>query len=100
MNLRTVEVNLGGLTLRVPAYESVEKTQDIVNELNERLKLLESSSTKINTQAFALLAAYEYAKATRELRDELSLKELEVVEWVGNIIKRINDLTRTIEEAT
>ncbi|MDZ4861758.1 MAG: cell division protein ZapA [Candidatus Hydrogenedentes bacterium] len=100
MSISTVEVSLGGLTLRVPAYESTEKTQDIADEINSRLKLLETSSSKINTQAFALLAAYEYAKATRELRDEMASVQKRLAERVGGVTMRIDDLTRIIEEST
>ncbi len=100
MSTNMTEVQLGGLTLRVPEYQSVSETQSIVNEINQRLKALEASSTRVNTQAFALLTAYEYAKELLELRDELAERQGEVVRRVAEVSTRVNELTRGIEEAT
>ena len=56
-----LNVTIGRTALAVPVYRDVETTRRIVTDLNERLKAIEDASTRIDTVAFALKAAYELA---------------------------------------
>ena len=81
MSSPTVDVQIGGLTVRVPMYASIEDTRAIVEAVNSRLGQLEAKSGKVNTQAFALQAAYEFAIESVQLRDEVAKTEADIVGW-------------------
>jgi uncharacterized membrane protein len=52
----------------VPVYRDAETTQAIVAALNDRLAAIEDTSTRIDTVAFALQAAFELAVEAEEER--------------------------------
>ncbi len=95
----TCEVSLGGLTVRVPTFKSVEDTRQIVESINARLKDLESTSTRVNTQAFALMAAYEFAKALHELQDEMAVRDAAVATRVVDLADKLTEFASIIERA-
>ena len=67
-----LEVELGRLRLRVPVYEDKTKTLALVKKINKRFKQIEDTSGRIDTQSFALLAAYSFAVDAEELREDSS----------------------------
>ncbi|NUM53042.1 MAG: cell division protein ZapA [Candidatus Hydrogenedentes bacterium] len=100
MTRPTVEVRIAGLTLRVAPCGTHEQTAAIVEAVNARLKQFEAASTKVNTQAFALQAAYEFAKELAELQDRIAAEEQTVRDAVNGLVQRIEAIRREIEDST
>jgi len=71
---RTVEVVLGRARVSVPLYRDAETTREIAARVNERLEEIEEATGRVDTQAFALIAAYMFAadedRMTRERGEE------------------------------
>ena len=99
MSRTPVDVKLGGLSLRVAPFGSPERTQDIVAAVNARLKELEAASPKVNTQAFALQAAYEFACQLAEWQDRLEDEEAQIVGAIAGVAAQVNALRGHIEDA-
>lgn len=91
-------VQIAGLNLRVPKFRSEEATNALVERVNAKLKDLESHSTKVNTQAFALQAAYEFAVEVAELKEAYAVTETRFVESIKEIEERVFALRNQIEE--
>ncbi|MCC6487668.1 MAG: cell division protein ZapA [Candidatus Hydrogenedentes bacterium] len=56
-----IQVKLGGKTVQVPVFQDEKTTLQIVASVNARLRDIEESSTRVDTQAYALQAAYLFA---------------------------------------
>ncbi len=89
MSAKLTEVLIAGLTLKVPACETQQATEALVARVHAKLKDLESQSSKVNTQAFALQAAYEFAMEAAELRQAYSDAESRMVKSIQAIQERV-----------
>lgn len=56
-----MEVTVGGRKIIVPVYRDKETTRRIAHDLNQRLNVIEKGSKRIDTQVFALEAAFALA---------------------------------------
>ena len=56
-----LQVKMGGKTVQVPVFQDEKTTLQLVASVNARLREIEESSTRVDTQAFALQAAYLFA---------------------------------------
>lgn len=96
MTERHVEAAVGGMRLRVPVCCDPETTQAVVEAVNRRLKEIELKSDRVDSQRFALLAAYSFASDLQKchMDDEDETRSL------LKILDRINDaLAQLIEGA-
>lgn len=109
MNDETIEAVVGGMRLRVPIIVDAETTQSIVDRVNERLKQIQSQSTRIDTYAFAVLAAVSFAGEAEELtrQREIEHKQAdkerdqetrELLSALGDINKGLRNVLRKIRE--
>ena len=98
MNGRPVEVLLGGLTIRVTSCGSDEETAAVVQSVNARLKELESSSHKVNTQAFALHAAYDFARELAGLRAQVKDEEAQTTQAVAGLMRQVEAFRERIAQ--
>ena len=67
----TMRVKIGNTPLDVPIHRDEETTLAIVERVNQRLKAIEDQARVIDTQQFALLAAYAFAIETTEAENEV-----------------------------
>ena len=100
MSANMVEVRIGGLSIRVPAHGSKEETQALVDRVNSRLQELEAASTKVNTQAFALQAAYEFARESDRIRQEAADTQLDLLGALQDLTGRIEAFREQVVEST
>ena len=66
-----MRVKLGNITMDVPIHRDEETTLALVERINERLRAIEDQSRVIDSQQFALLAAYAFAVESTERAEEL-----------------------------
>jgi len=100
MTRPAVDVTLGGLTLRVAPCATDEETAAAVERVNARLRELEAASSKVNTQAFALQAAYDFARQLAELRAQVNTEEVRTAEALAEVAREVEAFRARIEAAT
>ena len=61
-----MRLRLGNANVTVPIYQTKARTAEIVEALTQRLKAIEATSDRIDTQAFALQLAFEFAVRAAE----------------------------------
>ena len=73
-----IQTKIANVTLRVPVYRDQKHTLELAQEVGRLVASMESDADRIDSQAFALRAAYEFARQLRELEDEnaADLKDL------------------------
>ena len=89
-----VKVKLGRKTIEVPVYEDSRATLKLADLVNERLKAIEAESGRIDTQAFALEAAFAYAAEAQALADTAGADRVEMLKELERLSKAIDKLVR------
>lgn len=79
MTSNRMRVEVGGVKLTVPVFQDRETTLGIVEQVNQRLAEIESKSQRIDTQAFALEAAFSFAARAAELEQNTRRETSEVL---------------------
>ena len=75
MKAPLLDVRIGGKTVAVPIYKDEVTTLQLVESVNARLRDIEESSRKIDTQAFALQAAFTFAADLARAHEEEAASE-------------------------
>lgn len=70
MSDRYLQTKIANVTLRLPIYRDQKHTEELAREVGRLVASMEADAERIDSQAFALRAAYEFAKQLRELEDE------------------------------
>jgi len=94
MSTPRIKVKLGGKSLEVPVYRDMRATQKLIERLNQRLKDIEAQSGRIDTQAFALEAAYTFAVEAQRLADDVEAERHETVKELDRLSKAVDKLVR------
>lgn len=94
MSTPRIKVKLGGKSLEVPVYRDMRATQKLIERLNQRLKEIETAGGRIDTQAFALEAAYTFAAEAQRLHDDVEAERHEMVKELDRLSKAIDKLVR------
>lgn len=95
MTSTRMRVEVGGVKLALPVFQDRETTLRIVEEVNKRLAEIESESQRIDTQAFALEAAFSFAAQAAELEQH---KQRETSEVLVSLTKLSESLRALLEE--
>lgn len=95
-----VEVRMGGLSVRVVPFGTPHDTQTIVDLVNAKLAEIEASGVKVNTQAFALEAAYEFACEAARVRQECQSADKGLAATLEEVLARIQTLRGEIDSST
>ncbi|HOJ32307.1 MAG TPA: cell division protein ZapA [Candidatus Hydrogenedentes bacterium] len=96
-----IECRIAGVNLRVPVCQDESTTKRIVELVNKRLKEIESASSRIDTQKFALLAAYSFATELQDLMDRQAQEErslARLLEEVGKSLRELLEKAQELEE--
>src|SRR5690349_4309724 len=98
MSAPLVDVQIGGLNLRVESYCGTDETKALVERVNDRLKEIESRSSKVNTHAFALQAAYEFAMEAAQAQATAAREEARLTKSIQEFQRRVDVFRRQIED--
>ena len=90
-----VEVRIANIPLKVRPYQSPEKTKAIAEQITEQVRAIEKTSGKIDTQAFALQAAYELAVELDIQRQRSAAETQELLRAVSMMADRLEALINT-----
>jgi len=88
----TVRTKIANVTLSLPVYRDKRSTLELAEEVSEVVAAMEASADRIDSQAFALRAAYAFACRLKELEDqnETDLRELlKVLDGTASALQRM-----------
>ena len=85
-------VMIGRNKVSVPLYRDLETTETIAGEVAERLEQIETKSPVVDTQKFAVQAAYEFAMERRALEDEQREDTQDLVKALERLAKELRQL--------
>lgn len=89
-----MKVKLGGKTVEVAVYRDTRHTLRLAESVNERLKAIEAESGRIDTQAFALQAAFASAAEAQYHIDNAEADRAEMLKELDRLSKAVDKLSR------
>jgi cell division protein ZapA (FtsZ GTPase activity inhibitor) len=98
MKRPTLRKKIANSTLQVPIYGNEKRTDELIQQVNERVKQIEEESDRIDTQAFAILAALSFAAEVRELQEARAAEGENVLRNLRKLAESIRALTRDYRE--
>ncbi len=75
MSEETIQAKVANVTLRLPVYRDKKHTLELAEEVEALVASMEAEGGRIDSQAFALRAAYEFARRLKVLEDENAAEE-------------------------
>jgi len=88
----TMRVTLGNMPLDVPIHRDEDTTLALVERVNKRLKAIEAQSPVIDSQRFALLAAYAFVIEASQCEEEVGEMAAVFEELDGELSKILGEL--------
>jgi len=92
MSANSMRLRLGNMLVEVPIHRDEETTLWLVERVNQRLREIEQQSPVIDSQRFALLAAYAFAQEALELEDEVAEMAAAFEELDGELSEILGEL--------
>lgn len=89
------EVRIAGLRVLVPIHVNQETTEKLAQEITERVEGIEKEGSPINTQRFALKAAYLYAMEVAETKAAYHRDVQELTKALERLNSSLKDLVDT-----
>jgi cell division protein ZapA (FtsZ GTPase activity inhibitor) len=89
-----VRVTLAGKTIDVPVHGDTQATQKLVARVNARIKEIEQRAGRIDTQAFALEAALDFAAELHRVEQEAEADRKSLYNELDRLGKQLDKLTR------
>ena len=90
----TLQVKIGKATLKVPLCVDEQTTLAVAQRISDRLQEIEEHAPRIDTQAFALQAAYEFAAEMHLLRKEQDQDAHDLIKALDAISSRLQELAK------
>jgi len=92
MNGTHVEARIANVKLRLPIYRDKQTTLEIADELTARIAEMEEKAGRVDSQAFALQAAFAYAvelRAEQDERDRDTRDLLKMLDGIAGQLRRV-----------
>jgi cell division protein ZapA (FtsZ GTPase activity inhibitor) len=90
--MKKIRLPVSGKTLDCPVLEDTHTTREIAKRVTERLEEIANEADRIDTQAFALIAAMTYAHEAHVLRAQAEAETSELLTALDEISKRLRTL--------
>ena len=97
MTNQTIRTRIAGTVVELPLVRDEAYTAQIADKVTERFREIEAASSRINTQAFALQAAFSFAAELEHLNTEREEEIRELVHALANLAGRLEDLIQRHE---
>jgi cell division protein ZapA (FtsZ GTPase activity inhibitor) len=85
-------IKIANMSLQVPIYQDTQTTQKIAKQISTVLADIEKKSPRIDTQAFALQAAFEYATLLHQSKIEAESDTKELLMALDEVVSRLRNL--------
>ena len=100
MSPRQIKVKLGNAEIQLPLYQDEKTSKQIAQRVTERLKRIEEESDRIDTHAFALRAAFEFAAEAHAIQQEADDDTREIGVALDAIATRLKEIVAEFEAGT
>lgn len=87
-----VEARIANVKLRLPVYRDKQTTLKLADEVTAMIATMEEKAGRVDSQAFALQAAFAYAVALRAEKDEHDADTRELLKVLDGIATQLNGL--------
>lgn len=92
MNERYVETRIANVRLRLPVYRDKQTTLELAEAVTARIGEMEEKAGRVDSQAFALQAAFAYAVELHAERAERDGDTRELLKALDAIATQLNGL--------
>lgn len=89
---RGTNIRLQGYTLRVPVAGDEKTTEAIVEDLNNRLAIIEENAERVDTLGFALRLAYDLASELHQAKSQSDADLRDTLKALDQLQSRLNQL--------
>lgn len=89
-----IKVKVAGMTVVLPVHEDMDTTAKIVAEVEKRLARIEDESDVVNTQQFAIQAAYEFAAKLHEEECRHREDERDMIKALEQLSSQLKQLVK------
>lgn len=99
MTRSTHRTQVAGVTLDLPMYRDAETTEKLAQEVTQRIREIEETSQRIDTQAFALAAAVSFAAELADAREEHRRDSADAAKSLTVILARLDEIIQSFADA-
>ena len=92
MTKHTIRTQIAGTFVELPLIRDEAYTAQIAEKVTERFREIEAASSRINTQAFALQAAFSFAAELERLTADREEEGRELVDALARLAGRLEAL--------
>lgn len=89
-----IKVKVGMVPVLLPVHINREITEKIVQQVEERLERIEKESDTIDTQRFAIQAAYEFAVDLFDLEEQYKADEVDLIKVLQHMSEELRQLIK------
>ena len=93
-----IQTKIANVTLRLPVYRDQKHTLELAKDVERLVASMEADADRIDSQAFALRAAYEFARQLRELEDENAADLKDLLKTLDSTATALQKLVATYRE--
>lgn len=90
---KSLNVRIHKVPITVPVVESQAVTEALVAQLSERLATIEEEAERVDTQAFAIRAAFDYLVELHQIRQENERDQKELMVALSALTDRLHALS-------
>ncbi len=95
-----ITLKIANVTLPVPVYIDEKTTRAVAQRVSERIKAVEESFGRVDTQGFALRAAYEFATELHALQLQSDTETQEVNTALSALATRLQELANEFQSSS
>lgn len=95
-----VALKIANVALKVPRCRDLATTRALASAIEDRMREIEAASTRIDTTAFALRTAYEFAMDLYLLRQEQEGTVEEIAVALDGLLERITTVADKLDPQT
>jgi len=93
-----LRVSVGGINISVPILKDEKTTLKIIDDVNDRIEEIESSTSRVDSQAFAIMAAVSFATELQQLKLAQQAENKEIAVALDSISNTMQAILEEFEE--
>ncbi len=95
----TTRLKIANVTVPVPVYVDEKTSQAVARQVSERIKEIEETFGRVDTQGYALRAAYEFAAELHALQRQNDTDTQEVNSALSALATRLQEIANEFQPA-
>ena len=87
-----LNAKIANVTLKIPIHQDVATTKQLISQIETKIHQIEQDSPRVDTQAFALQVAYEFAVELHRVNRNTEGVNKDTLVALDALQSRLNDL--------